>query len=602
MKKITGLLTTLIVVNSVSVWGAEPSRFKQCEIDLCGVDQSYERIRGEGAFSLIDNETRTVLDNEVIPQLNELMEYALDNKKTEYKLAESFLSRPTVELNSANRAYLTVTTYITKIEKEFWNVLTSSDGITNQVSAVKLQEKFPDLPSAKVFQMVSVLNAYLGSESYYLYNLYSRYDFDLYMKTAGSRANGDVKNARVLAEALVKELGPIASTQVDIALLRKYESGAKLAAHEKFTLMNSLGQAYRLQAMIMPEVRAVTDKLKLTYAEAVNFVNWNDKLKNTKELLANAEKMQKQKEAVLLSCEQAIAGALSAVPSELRQRKTDELLEMVKQASLDSAPLYFSGEALAKVRSTVEATKFTKPLNRTDARALALGTLTGSLNKAKSYKATLAAETKNTSGKALAWRSLIESSKAGENVFYSVEQACDRLKPKIFVDAAAPWLNQVISGWQTNMFPEIGLGILAHELGHIISGAAKTSVVAGDKRGFNEVRTCAVTGHAKLAGSTFPSNFGQYAEEDWADAFASRVIMNIGSKWPYVNNYSCSLIHATDEMDELELQSPGGLGTHSSSFLRALQTQTQLGLPLPQSCLSVMTDVEKDVVTRSCAK
>jgi hypothetical protein len=602
VKIITGVLTSLIVANSVSTFGAETSRFKQCEVDLCGTDQGYERIRGQGAFSLIDKETRAVLDSEVKPQLNELMQIALDNRKAEYSLAETFLKKPMVELNSQNRAYLTIATYLAKLGNDYWKLLTSSDGINSQISAVKLQEKFPDLASAKVLQMTSVINTYLGSDTYYMYNVYSRYGFDMYVKTAGTKAKGDFKNARVMAENLLAELGPLVSAQVDIALLRKLEAGGKASAYEGFAAMNSLAQTYRLQSMINPEVRKATDQIKMTYADAVSFLDWNNRLKNTKELYANAEKLQAQKENVLLSCEKAIAGALSAAPSELRQRKTDELLEMVKTVSLETAPLYFSGSTLSTVAETVKATKFSKPLSRVESRSLAMGTVQYSLARAKAYRKDLMAETKSNRAKALAWKSLTESLLASENVYVSVQQACDRVKPQLFVDAAAPWLNEVVSGWQTNMFPEIGLGILAHELAHTISGAAAKVMRPLEKVGYSEVRKCAVDGHAKLAGSTIPSNFGQYAEEDWADAFAARVILNIGSKWPYISNYSCSLVHVSDKMDDLELQAPGGLGTHSSSFLRALQTQAQLGLSLPDSCLLELTDVEKEVVTRSCAK
>jgi hypothetical protein len=601
MKKITGLLTSLIVVNSLTVFGAEVSKFQQCEVDLCGTDQGYERIRGQGAFSLIDNETKTVLKTEVRPQLNELLETALDNRKAEYNLAEGFLVKPTVQLTSQNRAYLTVATYLAKLGTEYWKVVTSNDGRNYQISAIKLQEKFPDLPSAQVFQMTSVLNAFLGSDTYYMYNTFIRYGFEMYVKTVGAKAKGDFKAARVMAENLLVEVGPIVSQQVDITLLRKLEGGAKASSHERFAAMNSLAQAYRLQSMINPEVRKLTDQIKMNYADAVTFLDWNNRLKITKELYADEAKLQAQKKEVLKSCEESIAGALSAAPSELRQRKTDELLEMVKTASIETAPLYFSGSTLTKVQETVKATKFAKPLGRAEARTLAMGTLQYSVAKAKAYKKDLAAEAQNNRAKALAWRSLVESKTTSENVYTSVQQACDRVKPQVFVDAAAPWLNEVVSGWQTNMFPEIGLGILAHELAHIISGATNV-LLPTEKVGYTEVRTCAVEGHAKLAGSTIPSNFDQYAEEDWADAFAARVILNLTKAWPYTGNYSCSLVHAIDEQDDLILQEPNGLGTHSTSFLRALQTQTQLGLPLPESCLRAMTDVEKEVVTRSCAK
>lgn len=601
MKKITGLLTTLIVLNSMTAFGAEPFKFQQCEIDLCGTDQKYERIRGQGAFSLIDKQTRAILDNEVKPQLNELLQVALENRQSEYKLAETFLSKPTVELNSQNRAYLTVVTYLAKLGTEYWKVLTSNDGINYQASAIKLQEKFPELPSAKVLQMTAVLNAYLGSETYYFYNVYSRYGYDMYVKTAGAKVKDDFKRARVVAENLLAEIGPIVSAHVDIALLRKLETGVKASSYEGFAAMNSLAQAYRLQSMVNPAVRKLTDQIKMSYAEAVTFLDWNNRLKKTKELYASAKDLQTQKEQVILSCEKAIAGALAAAPSDLRQRKTDELLEMVKAASIETAPLYFSGSTLVKVRETVNKTKFSKPLSRVESRSLALGTLQYSVARAKAYKKALAAEPANKRGKSLAWRSLIESRMSSENVYVDVQQACNRIKPQLFVDAAAPWLNEVVSGWQTNMFPEIGLGILAHELGHVISGAVN-QIKPLEKVGYDEVRKCAMEGHAKLGDSTIPSNFAQYAEEDWADAFAARVILNLTKSWPYLGNYSCSLVHVTDEISDLKLQEPGGLGTHSTSFLRALQTQAQLGLSLPDSCLRELTNVEKEVVTRSCAK
>jgi hypothetical protein len=316
-------------------------------------------------------------------------------------------------------------------------------------------------------------------------------------------------------------------------------------------------------------------------------------------LFTNSALVESQRKQAVEGCNVAIAGALAATPSDLRQRKTNELLEQVKKATIETAPLYFSGQALVNVIETVKKTEFSKPLNRNEARGLAMGSLNYYVAKALNFKSVLAAESKSKDLKYLSWRPLAESTE-DENVFANVVTVCEQMKPEFFPDAAASWINQVRSGWQTNMFPEIGISILAHELGHIVSGSS--GKLPQDKIGFEQVRSCAVEGHAKLAGSTLPSNFAQYAEEDWADAFSSRVVLTLEKNWPYFENSGCSMMHAEGSTPSLNLQETSGVGTHSPSFLRALQIQTQLGRLIPESCLQAMTPVEKEVITRSCAK
>lgn len=599
MKIFTAVLTSLIVVNSAPLHAETPNRFQACEVDLCGPDSKYARIRGQGAFTMIDQETRAILDNEVKPLLSQLAESSLQNKKAEYELAEEFLKKPNEKISASSRAFFTVSIYLSKIENQQNKVLTSKDGRNLQISAVRMQEAFPDLSSAQVLQMTAVLNAYFDSDIYRAFSAYRNLGYDLLTKSLGKDTKAFFSQTIGAANWVIQELGPAVGSRIDVAVLKKAESGQVLTAHEKLLVMNAVILTTRFSAMGTDNVKKLTEKVKLSFKDAAVLLNWDGKLSRMKSVFANSKMVEVQRQQAVEGCNLAIAGALAATPSALRQRKTNELLEQVKKATIETAPLYFSGQALANVIETVKKTQFSKPLNRTEARGLAMGSLNYYVAKALNFKAVLAAESKSKDLKYLSWRPLTEST-VDENVFVSVVTVCEQMKPEFFPDAAAAWINQVRSGWQTNMFPEIGISILAHELGHIVSGSS--GKLPQDKIGFEQVRSCAAEGHAKLAGSTLPSNFAQYAEEDWADAFSSRVVLTLEKNWPYFENSGCSMLHAEGSVPTLDLQDSSGVGTHSTSFLRTLQIQTQLGRPLPESCLQAMSSVEKEVVTRSCAK
>jgi hypothetical protein len=601
LRLLVGLLTSFLAVQSVTVLAAESTRLAQCERDLCGPDAYYQRVRGQGPFALVDRETRALLDKELKPVLANLMQSSLQIKKMEYALAESFLNKSGQSLNSATRAFLTMSVYQAKLDDYIFDVVISKDGRKYEIDPDLLKKALPELTSVQVQQMTSVMNAYYASDSFMNYISFGKYSFDLFRRSRGNGFNVLVSETRQRAEELFKELGPIVGEEVDLAVLRKVESGQKLSAAEEFRVMDSLSYTMRFAAKIDPEVIKLTDQLNMTYQTAAKFLGWNDKLKNMKKLFADEKNLQQQKKQILLSCESSISGALAATPSDLRQRKTDELLALVKKAAIETAPLYFSGATLNKVRETVTATQFSKPLSRTEARGLTTESLAYFVQKFKIKNQDLQATQRSGSGN-LSWKSLTEFDSDRKNVFSGVQSVCDRLKPEFFIDMAVPWANRVQSGWQTNMFPEVGVGILAHELAHVISKV--TDGPSENKLGFTEVRACAIEGHAKLAKSENVSAFAQYAEEDWADAFAATAVSLISKDWPHLENYSCSAIHAADptDQDKLELQDVSGVESHSTNMLRALQTQVQLGRPLPPSCLQVLTDVEKEVVTRSCAK
>jgi len=100
-----------------------------------------------------------------------------------------------------------------------------------------------------------------------------------------------------------------------------------------------------------------------------------------------------------------------------------------------------------------------------------------------------------------------------KGLFDESDSFCDRSTPAYLNDAAIPSLNSINLSWPTIIHPEIGLGIVAHELGHIASARLGDSALSKEK-------SC-LTNKTKT---------DLYLEEDFADLFSSEIYNRFAGK------------------------------------------------------------------------
>lgn len=108
---------------------------------------------------------------------------------------------------------------------------------------------------------------------------------------------------------------------------------------------------------------------------------------------------------------------------------------------------------------------------------------------------------------------LLSLFKNKKGLFDESDSFCDRSTPAYLNDAAIPSLNSINLSWPTIVHPEIGLGIVAHELGHIASARLGDYPLRLEK-------SCLVN----------KTKTDLYLEEDFADLFSSEIYNRFGGK------------------------------------------------------------------------
>jgi hypothetical protein len=493
-----------------------------------------------------------------------------------------------------------------RVKKFLKDCIVSDNGKVFRVSEKKLQEKMPNLSAAEVKKITDILSAYLGTSGFQNSRGMEGLAYDTLVESWKDSASYYLEAIRAYALDLVQKLGPFVKTRIDFNLLDRMVKRENLSATEKLEATKVLVMVYRLGGMIDESVQSVVAPLDISTKSAAKSLEWDEKSKKFNLFIVAPEQIKIQRDAVLKICRTAIAKSLAATPSALRQRKATELLEKVKFSALAVAPEYFSGNTLKTVENSIQTVKFTIPKNAQEVKE----TNQAALNEAhRVFERTQAlmdkADVDPLIQQSVGLFALTEASSEVEKVFQSVQDTCEKIAPPSFEDAALWFVGKVRSGWQSNMFPEIGVGVLAHELGHIASFAIKNE--SNGQELYQATRTCSASVHAQLARSSDVNAFKQFAEEDWADSFAISTLKHLQKSWPYAENFACPLIELDDKSSEmpykeLELFDERNFDTHSTSFLRALQVHVALGKTLPKSCTSAMSENETAAVGKVCGK
>jgi hypothetical protein len=126
---------------------------------------------------------------------------------------------------------------------------------------------------------------------------------------------------------------------------------------------------------------------------------------------------------------------------------------------------------------------------------------------------------------------------------------CDQAKTPYFNDAALASINTINLSWPTITHPQTGVGILAHEVGHVIQG------------NFGSILQREVDCLKQK------QNSEQYLSEDFADLFSSELLvrMNMQVNAKPVSNFACSLMQYDSKHD---LKNDDSKDPHSSNFYR----------------------------------
>ncbi len=162
-----------------------------------------------------------------------------------------------------------------------------------------------------------------------------------------------------------------------------------------------------------------------------------------------------------------------------------------------------------------------------------------------------------------------------EDPFDDVNDFCLENSAEQISDAAYTSYQVVNVGWRSVLYPQFGYGVVAHELGHVISAADSASM----RSQFSQVKSCL----QKNQDST------SYLEEDIADLFATEMMK---LKPTHQANYSCLLLQQDGgEYSHLQMSSDKD-GVHASSFYRLIAVDSQLNKLKPACQTAKSSSVE----------
>jgi len=170
----------------------------------------------------------------------------------------------------------------------------------------------------------------------------------------------------------------------------------------------------------------------------------------------------------------------------------------------------------------------------------------------------------------------------------SVIGLCHQLPIPALTDATLTAQGKIMLSWYTANYPDVGRGIIAHEIGHVMSKVFRSFEISrpGQARGFMDSLNCVanrnpfvMTPIALAAAQDTP-----WSEEDWADHFGALVLNEMQKSEPRIpmKSFACALVSGDKSYSGNQLlPAPGD--PHSSGFLRVLMVASDRG-ELPPQC------------------
>lgn len=177
------------------------------------------------------------------------------------------------------------------------------------------------------------------------------------------------------------------------------------------------------------------------------------------------------------------------------------------------------------------------------------------------------------------WASFATQSE-DEEPFAEILRFCDQAESPFLSDAALATINMVNVSWTSVRNPIPGIGVVAHEVGHIIQPKFQKL--------FEKEESCLETKQGSK----------QYLTEDFADLFSSEILKRLGSKWDSkpLANFACGLV-TFDEKPSLK--NPNDKDTHSSNLYRVLAIAAGTKSMTPQ-CTGFLKTENEDRFENYC--
>ena len=604
---------------SANVLADSPNSPRQCLIDICGGESNYLGTSARGSFGdLIPQNVGDYETKFVLPRLNQIVTKQAALQLSELDAAPDLIQKASVDqLSSTQLADIMLSSIPALYRSQFNGAVSQGKGENElTVNAAILKSKLPQLDPAKLDKFVVVENTFLQQKDFQTSLTLSnippyilRYSVT---KSAGTEAEKqDLWNKQIDDEFTdVKqnqaEIHNLLYTKAELKLLAKARDISKLNSFEQSQVTALITKIQRHTAIRSPEVIAAVKDSGLTLADILELMDWSNKSKAIRAVLSSDDMINKSKLAVQKNCLPIVTRAFAAAPSQFRIDKMTELLTKVKTAAKSAARDYFTGASLEVALDAVDGAQFQYPSSNLNLRSETLIAFDNTLRKQKEISASLTAADFQTSQ----WKNNLVymltniSTATEESAITDARAVCSTLEPSFFEDKTLAEIKLIQVGWQSIAFPELGAGVLSHEIGHVVSKAVQNANSISTATAYISARQCSAGNHRAFEPSAIGRNFAQFAEEDWADVFSVKAMSYLKDVWPYSKNMACALVHISDTKiyDGFNLFISGTSDIHSTGAYRVMQTEVNSGRTLPKSCSAGYPSSELSAATHVCGK
>jgi hypothetical protein len=589
----------------------------QCAMDLCGPAENYLPYHGRGKLEqFVSPAVKAAITKKVDPALFAMIDTEIANLRLRVTSLDSLILKSKTESLSPDlHAYFMIGFWLTRVATHKENLLGLKNG-KFQVDIAKMARAFPELRVDESTKIAAVLNAYLATGEFSASQAIANKSYEMLHQqlTLNGTAPGNI--AVFFGEKIqdqqniVNRLGNFALNDESPDAFQKAIDG-QLTESEKRSVKNLVSRLYSLMAVLDDDVVRLAKDVPFSLERAGQIANWSRQRDTLKGLLDSPSLLAKERSETLQYCRMQVNRAFSAAPTSEMLARTRTMSEQIKTASLETAKKYFTGTALEAASDAIRTARFVEPMGAEKIYSL----VEGNFSRALRVITAVNRKTSEASRGGRGWDSFLathlskisggEKSTTRNTILETTRGACDEIQPRLFEDSAYPESKLIQMGWQTALFPEVGIGIVSHELAHIVSKRV-SEMRTNEIYDYTDVKTCSTSLHADLNRVLqIPGTDEGFQEEDWADAFAATTLKSLKKAGAPVKNFSCALVGLNPKQTGFAPQfllDDTGLDTHSTGLLRALQLNRSLGGEVPRSCVKAVGVDLLRVVSRTCAK
>lgn len=443
-----------------------------------------------------------------------------------------------------------------------------------------------------------------------------------YPKAAPAEAlAADAKDLLQQVESLKQELGAFVSSfylnSADIDLLQRGANGVDLLKNESTDYVRAADTIETFKSIILPGVlRSKLSAMKLPIESMLGVIK-SKGLAEARLARIKGKALDKRIEETLKICKPMTAALLESEASEFSERQFMRVLEKVKQTAKDLMPRLTSPGFVETARAMIDATEFVLPtsprphydrlkqvakdqVSSSQVQISELDVASSKTDQAILWMAPVfmqddveAAVKQEKSTQPTQKQALVELRKffgvlkaadapaqvKEEEETNSMLQACRNLPVESAADHAVTSQGRIFLSWYSLVYRDVGLGIVSHELGHIVSAVLKSADRMGvTSPGFFASRQCVSDRNpfAPVSGKAAFNSMSdsRFTEEDWADYFSGQLTNAMAAaSWPYASyakNHGCALINDYGDVYKGNTPVPDDGDPHSSGFLRLL--------------------------------